>query len=80
MKSCWTYILSVCPSLDKFNDSCNFVDGLSSTTCASNKTKSVNVKVFNMLTKINDAKTLIKHNSCDCKSKFDSTACSSSQK
>ena len=29
-----------------------------------------------MITRINEAKTLIKHFLCDCKSKFDSTACS----
>ena len=40
--------------------------------CVLNKIKSVNVKVFNILTKINDAKTLIKHISCDFKCKLHS--------
>ena len=42
--------------------------------------KDVNVTVFNMITKINEAKTFVKHNSCDCKCKFDSRACNSNQK
>ena len=44
------------------------------------KCKSVNVKVFNMLTKISLVKTLIKHILCGCKCKFDSKTCNSNQK
>ena len=39
----------------------------------------MNVKVFNMIT-IDESKTLIKHISCDCNCKFNSTACNSNQK
>ena len=39
-----------------------------------------NVKVCNMITKINEAETLIKHVSCDYKCKFNSAACNSEQK
>ena len=48
--------------------------------CIPSETKDVDVTVFNMITKINEAKTLVKHISCDCKCKFDSTTCNSSQK
>ena len=44
------------------------------------KTKCVNVKVFNMLTKINETKQLIKHVPCDFKCEFNSTACNSNKK
>ena len=44
------------------------------------KTKDVNVKVFNMITKMNESKTLVKHISCDCKYKFNSVTCNSNQK
>ena len=33
-----------------------------------------------MITKLNEAKTLIKCISCDCKCKFDNTKCNSNQK
>ena len=51
-----------------------------STTCDStiyvpNKTKNVNVKVYNMM-----KNTLVKHISYQCKCKFDSTTCESKQK
>ena len=33
-----------------------------------------------MITNINEAKTMVKHISCDCTCKFNSTTCDSSQK
>ena len=62
-------------SLDKCNGSCNVVGDLSTTMCVPSEIKDLNVKVFNVLTRINEAKTLIKYISCDCKWKFDSTIC-----
>ena len=67
-------------TLDKCNGSCNAVDDLSIKICVLNKTKSINVKVLNVITKLKKAKTFIKHISCNCKSKFDSTTCNSNQK
>ena len=52
-------------SLDKPNGS-----------CVLNKTKDINIKVFNMITRINQVKTLVKHISFD----FDHTVCNLSQK
>ena len=56
-------------SLDKWSGSCNLVDGIS--------TKSVNVKVFNMITTIYMA---LKHLLCDCKWQFNRTVCNPNQK
>ena len=67
-------------SIDKCNGSCNFFDDLSTKKCILNETKDVNAKVFNMITRINEVKTLEKHISCDCKCKFDSRRCNSNQK
>ena len=39
----------------------------------SKKIKDRNVKVFNMITNKNEAKTMTKHISCACKCKFNST-------
>ena len=44
------------------------------------KTKDINVKAFNMITNKNEAKTMIKHISCDCKCKFNSKTCNSNLK
>ena len=65
-------------SLDKCNGSCNAVDDLSTKECVPSQTKDINVKVFNMLTRVNEAE--VKHVLCECKSKFGSTVCNSQQK
>ena len=61
-------------SLKKYIGSCNV---LSPKICFP---KYINVKAFNMLTNQNEAKTMTKHISCDCKRKFNSTTCNSNQK
>ena len=67
-------------SLHKYNESCNAVDDLSAKIYVPNKTKDVNLKAFNLITGINEAKTLVKHISCDCRCKFNRTTCNSVQK
>ena len=67
-------------SLDKYSGNCNAVDYLFTSKCVPSKIKVVNIKVLNMITKLNEAKTLVKHISCNCKCKFDSTTCNSNQK
>ena len=44
------------------------------------KSKGVNVKAFNMITKKNETKGMTDHISCDCKCKFNSATCNSNQK
>ena len=57
-------------NLDKLDGSCSAVDYLSTKICVPSKTKDVNGKVFNIITRVNEAKTLVKHISFDCKRKF----------
>ena len=51
-------------SLYKCNKRCDDVD-LSTKICVSSKTKNVVVKVFNMITRINEVRTLIRRISCN---------------
>ena len=63
-------------------DECNGIGNVADVylqICVSNAAKDVNVKVFNMI-RINQAKTLGKRISCDCKCKLNSTTCNSNQK
>ena len=64
-------------SFDKCNESCIV---LSLKICVPKETKNINVKVFNMIANKNEAKTIAKHSSCDCKHKFNSKTCISNQK
>ena len=67
-------------SLDKCSGSYNSLNDLSIKICVSSKRKDINVKAFNITTRINEAKTLVKHISCNCKYKCNSKTCNSDQK
>ena len=64
-------------SLDKYTGSCNI---LSSKTSVPKKAKDINVKVLNMMANKDEAKTIRKHISCDCKCELNCTTCNSNQK
>ena len=65
--------------LDRFVGSCNTLDDLSNKVCIPNKTEDLNQSVFNMITGINESKTLAKHISCECKWKLYGTKRNSNQ-
>ena len=51
-------------------ESCNTLNNLLNRVCVPNKTEDLNLSVFNMITRINESKTLTKHISCKCICKF----------
>ena len=55
------------------------IHDLSNKACIPNKTEDLNLRVFNMITGINESKTLTKHISCGCKCNLDGTKCNSDQ-
>ena len=57
--------------LDRCAGSCNTLNDLSNKVCVPNKTKDLNLSVFNMIAGINELKTLTKHISCEYKCRFD---------
>ena len=64
-------------SLDKYSGSCKSGNDLSTKICVPSKTKGTHIKAFNMIRNRFEAKTLVKHISCGCKCKFNSTTFSS---
>ena len=54
-------------SLNKCNESCKVFCDFITKTCVPSKTKYVNIKTLNKITKIYEAKKLVKHISCDFK-------------
>ena len=54
-------------SLNRCSGSCNALNDLSVKICVPNKTKGINPKIFDMTTRINEAKILAKHISDNCK-------------
>ena len=71
------YLFSV--KLDRCAGSCNTINELSNKVCVPNKTEDLNLSVFNIITGINQSKTLTKHISCECKCRFDGKKCNSNQ-
>ena len=67
-------------SIDEYNGSYNALDDLSTKLCVPSKTKYIIIKVLNLTTKKNESKTLVSHNLCNWKCKFNSTTCISNQK
>ena len=61
--------------LDRCVGSCNTLNNLSNEVCIPNKTEDLNLSVFNMITGINESRTLTKHVPCECKCKLDETKC-----
>ena len=57
--------------LDKRVGSCNTLNDLPNRICVPNKTKDLNIHVFNMITGKNESKLLAKDISCKFKCKFD---------
>ena len=47
--------------LDRCVGSCNTLNDLSNKVCVPNKTEDLNLSIFNMITEINEFKTLTKH-------------------
>ena len=65
--------------LDRCTGSCNTLNDLSNKVNVPNKTEDLNLNVVNIITEINELKTLTKHISCECKCKFDGRSCNSNQ-
>ena len=71
------YLFAV--KLDRFVGSFNTLNDLSNKVGVPNKTEKLNLSVLNMITGINESKTLTKHISCECKCRFDGRKCNSDQ-
>ena len=65
--------------LDKCVGSFNTLSVLCNKVCVPNKTEDLNLSVFNMITGINESKTLTKHISREYKCRFDGRNCNSDQ-
>ena len=65
--------------LDRCAGSCNTLNDLSNKLCVPNKTEDLNLSVVNMISGINELKTLTIHIPCECKCEFDGKKCNSNQ-
>ena len=65
--------------MDKFVGSCNTLNDLFNKVCVLSETEDLNLSlsIFDMITEINEPKTLLKYILCKCKYKFDDRKCNS---
>ena len=66
-------------SVNKCAGSCNTIDDQYARVSVPNKVKNVNVKVFNLMSGVNE-RFLVQHESCECKCGLNEGACNSKQK
>ena len=67
-------------TLEKCDGSSDTLNELSNKLCVPYKIEDLNLIVLNMITGINESRTLTKHISCECKCKFYGRKCNSNQK
>ena len=65
--------------VNKCSGSCNTLDNPMSKICVPNIIKSVNMKVYNFLMRLNETRNVLSHESCKCMCKLNSSVCNSKQ-
>ena len=67
-------------SVNKYGGTCNTIDDPYASVCVPNKVKNITVKVFNLMSGVNETRLLVNHESCECKCGFNERVCNSKQK
>ena len=65
--------------VNKCSGSCNTLDDPMAKMCVPNIIKNVNVKVYNFLMRLNEARNVLWHESCKCVCRLNSSVCNSKQ-
>ena len=71
------YPLSI--SINKCSGSCNSINDPYAKLCVPNITKSINIKVFNTMSRINEAKQILWHETCKCVCRLTTAVCNTKQ-
>ena len=67
-------------SVSKCGGSGNTIDDPYAQVCALNKVKIINLKVFNLISRVSETRFLVHHESCECKCRINESECNSKQK
>ena len=65
--------------VNKCSGSCNTINNPLAKLCVPDITKSINVKVFNLMARINETRQIVWHETCKCICKLTSAVCNSRQ-
>ena len=61
----------------KCGESCNTIDDPYAQVCVPNKVKNMNLKVFNLMLRVNETRLLVQNESCECKCGLNKSVCNS---
>ena len=61
--------------INKYSGSCNNINGPYAKLCVSNVVKDMNIKVFNLISKINETRHVSWHETCKSKWRLDASVC-----
>ena len=65
--------------VNKCSGSCNNINDPFAKLCVPDITKNINVKVFNIMARINETRQIVWHETCECICKLTSAVCNSRQ-
>ena len=71
------YLLSI--KVNKCSGNCNNINDPLAKLCVPDIVKNINVKVFNLLARVNETKQIICHETCKCVCRLTSSVCSDKQ-
>ena len=66
--------------INKCNGSCNNINNPCAKLCVPYVVKNLNVKVFNLVSEINETRRIEWHETCKCKCGFNSSVCNIKQR
>ena len=75
-----TRFYSFIVSVNKCCGTCYTIDDPYAEVCIPNKVKNMNIKVFNLMSGVNETRFLVQHDSCECKCGLNESVCSSKKK
>ena len=65
--------------VNKCSGSCNTLDDLMSKICVPNIIKNINMKIYNFVIRLNETRDVLRHESCKCVCRLNSSVCYSKQ-
>ena len=71
------YLLSI--KVNKYSDDCNTINDPMAKMCVPDVVKDLNVKVFNMMARINETRKVVWHETCKCVCRLTSAICNDKQ-
>ena len=66
--------------VNKYSSSCNNVNDPCAKICVPDVVKNMNVKVFNLMSRTNETRHIMGHETCKCKCRLDTSVCNNKQR